>query len=197
MEKNRHASKGELGDMRAVFEKSIDLAYLTFGTNAFRRFRPGSEHARDGAWERNKLNLALWDTVLYGLSFFEKAQIVPVADAVREELIDLMTNDGQFVEYITSTGDKPERIRYRAEEWQRRLRLLVADPQPRAFSLELKERLFSDDPTCQICGQRIHDIDDSEVDHVEHYWRGGATIPENARLTHRYCNRARGGREDR
>ena len=29
------------------------------------------------------------------------------------------------------------------------------------------------------------------VDHIEQYWRGGKTIPENARLTHRYCNMAR------
>ena len=42
--------------------------------------------------------------------------------------------------------------------------------------------------------QSIHNIDDSEVDHIEHYWKGGKTVPENARLTHRYCNRQRGGR---
>jgi len=29
------------------------------------------------------------------------------------------------------------------------------------------------------------------VDHIEMYWKGGKTIPENARLTHRYCNWAR------
>ncbi|MDP2858918.1 MAG: hypothetical protein Q8P50_13205 [Bacillota bacterium] len=26
---------------------------------------------------------------------------------------------------------------------------------------------------------------------MEQYWVGGRTIPENARLTHRYCNGAR------
>ncbi|HOO52398.1 MAG TPA: hypothetical protein PLK94_14045 [Alphaproteobacteria bacterium] len=29
------------------------------------------------------------------------------------------------------------------------------------------------------------------MDHIEQYWTGGKTIPENARLTHRYCNMAR------
>ncbi|MGH8541031.1 MAG: HNH endonuclease [Stenotrophobium sp.] len=38
-------------------------------------------------------------------------------------------------------------------------------------------------------------IEDAAVDHVAHYWRGGLTIPANARLTHRYCNSRRGGRE--
>jgi hypothetical protein len=49
------------------------------------------------------------------------------------------------------------------------------------------------DPTCLICQQKIQTIDDAEIDHVEHYWRGGETISSNARLTHRFCNRSRGG----
>jgi len=31
----------------------------------------------------------------------------------------------------------------------------------------------------------------ASANHVEQYWRGGRTIPENARLAHRYCNLAR------
>jgi 5-methylcytosine-specific restriction endonuclease McrA len=67
-------------------------------------------------------------------------------------------------------------------------------PEPRGFSSELKRGLFENNPTCQLCKQQIHDVDDAEVDHIKQYWRGGQTIPENARLTHRYCNRVRGGR---
>lgn len=51
--------------------------------------------------------------------------------------------------------------------------------------------LFKENPTCAICGNGIQHIDDAAVDHIEQYWRGGKTIPENARLTHRYCNLAR------
>lgn len=47
-----------------------------------------------------------------------------------------------------------------------------------------------------ICGQKIHNIDDAAVDHIEQYWRGGQTIPDNARLTHRYCNVARSRLDD-
>ncbi len=196
MEQHLNPSHTELAEMRAVFEKSIEMAYAVFGPNAFRRFRPGREDDHNGHWEKNTLNVALWDTLLYSFSFFEKSQIIPIADAIREEFLDVMTHDREFVEYISSSTDKPERIQYRAEVWLRRLRTLVghAPAEPRTFSLELKETLYEANPTCEICGQRIHDIDDAEVDHLEHYWRGGRTIPENARLTHRYCNRARGGR---
>jgi 5-methylcytosine-specific restriction endonuclease McrA len=64
-------------------------------------------------------------------------------------------------------------------------------PQPRCFSRTLKNALFEANPTCTICGQNIAEIDDAAVDHIEQYWRGGKTIPENARLTHRHCNVAR------
>jgi hypothetical protein len=66
---------------------------------------------------------------------------------------------------------------------------------PRCFTLKLKEELYNGDPTCAICGQKIQNIDDAAVDHIEQYWVGGKTIPENARLAHRYCNWARSRKE--
>lgn len=56
---------------------------------------------------------------------------------------------------------------------------------------KLKEELMDNDPTCAICGQRIGSVDDAALDHIKQYWMGGKTIPENARLTHRYCNWSR------
>ena len=152
----------------------------------------------DGRWETGgAINVALWDTILYTFAFYEPRQIVPIADAIREEFLDLLTHDRTFVDYIGRTTDKPDRIRYRAETWKRRLEDLVRTPEnePRNFSKALKRRLYEEDPSCAICDQHIHLLDDSEIDHVVHYWRGGRTIPENARLTHRYCNRRRGGQD--
>ncbi len=77
--------------------------------------------------------------------------------------------------------------------WNNIINSIVADDKAdeRCFSLQLKKTLYDNDPTCAICGQHIADIDDSAVDHIEQYWKGGKTIPSNARLTHRYCNCAR------
>lgn len=195
MEEHRDPSDKELAEMRAIFERSIEMAYSVFGANAFRRFYSGREGIPNGRWESRKLNVALWDTLLYTFSYYDKPQIIPIADSILEEFLDVATNDNAFVEYVTSTTDKPDRIQFRAETWRQRLQSLVSDKEPRNFSLSLKQQLYSEDPTCRICGQRIHELDDAEVDHIEHYWRGGKTIPENARLSHRYCNRARGGRD--
>ena len=195
IETYRHADPAELDKMRKVFEKSIEMAHTVFGPYAFHRFNPGRSNDPNGGWEKRKLNVALWDTLLYTFSFYEKHQIIPVSDAIREEFLDVLTHDTTFVEYISSTTDKPDRVQYRADIWGQRLKALVANKEPRNFSLELKQKLYDDNPTCKLCGQRIHDIDDAEVDHIKHYWRGGKTIEKNARLTHRYCNRVRGGRD--
>lgn len=140
--------------------------------------------------------MALWDTLLYVFTFFERPQVLPAADAIREEFLDLMSNDPIFVGYIGRTTDKPDRIRYREDIWKRRIEPLITTPrdETRSFSRALKQELYSANPACAICNQQIHSVDDAEIDHIEHYWRGGRTVPENARLTHRFCNRVRGGR---
>ncbi len=85
--------------MKAMFESAIECAWAVFGVfgpNAFRRWSSGDDRSPEGQRE-SKLNIALWDTVLYTFAFFEKRQIVPVADAIREEFLDLMSTDDTFV----------------------------------------------------------------------------------------------------
>jgi hypothetical protein len=191
----RHAAPSEIAALKSMFATAIECAWTVFGPNAFRRWSTGDDRSPEGQWE-SKLNVALWDTILYTFAFFEKRQIVPVADAIREEFLDVMTNDDTFVDYIGRTTDKPDRVRYRADTWRRHLDSAITVPpsETRPFSRRLKVDLHNADPTCAICDQHIHSPEDAEVDHIKHYWRGGATIPENARLTHRHCNRKRGGR---
>jgi hypothetical protein len=77
--------------------------------------------------------------------------------------------------------------------WEENLEQIIESTkqQPRCFSYKLKKEFYDTDPTCSICNQHIHDIDDAALDHIHQYWMGGKTIPENARLTHRYCNWSR------
>jgi len=187
----------EMEKLRKLFKKSIDLTKTVFGENSFRRFRVGNEIDYSGTWERKKINKALFDVVMYGFTEYEKHQIVPRSDAIREELLWLMTHDQGFIDSIMfGTSDK-SKVLIRFEKWLKNLREIVGYPEkePRGFSLDLKRDLYQNNPTCNICGQKIQTLDDAEVDHIEFYWRGGKTIPSNARLVHRYCNRHRGGRD--
>jgi len=197
IQKFRDISSEEEKELRKVFKKCVDLSKVVFGEFAFKRFICGnSERKPQGQWERRKVNRALFDLIMYGFSRYEKNQIIPRADIIREELIALMTRDEGFMNSILFTTDKTEKVNLRFKKWLQSLEEIVGLPktEKRNFSLEFKEQLWKNNPTCRICGQRINVLDDAEIDHVEHYWRGGETIPSNARLTHRYCNRARGGR---
>lgn len=196
METHRFATVSDVVEMKQSFADAIECAWAVFGDNAFRRWTPSGAEGGQGVWD-SKLNIALWDTILYSFAFVEKRQVFPAADVLREEFLDLMTNDIKFVDCIGRSTDNHERLRYRADVWLARLREAVTLParEPRAFSRKLKQQMHEADPSCAICRQHIHSTDDAEIDHVMHYWRGGRTIPENARLTHRHCNRARGGRQ--
>lgn len=197
MQKHRFLSAQDVLEMRRAFETAIEMAWDVFGSTAFRRYTPPSDAGSSGKWEAGgKLNIALWDTVMNVFTYFERRQIIPISDAIREEFLDLMSTDQIFVDYIGRTTDKPDRIRYRAEAWKSRVEGLVNVPanERRQFSRQLKMNLFDNNTACAICNQQIHSLDDAEVDHVMHYWRGGATVPANARLAHRFCNRQRGGR---
>lgn len=107
MSKYRNLNEEEKEKMRKLFKKSIDLTKTVFGENSFRRFQVGNETDPNGMWEKRKINKALFDIVMYGFVDYEKHQIVPNSDAIREELIWLMTHDQEFIDSITlSTNDK-------------------------------------------------------------------------------------------
>jgi 5-methylcytosine-specific restriction endonuclease McrA len=82
--------------------------------------------------------------------------------------------------------------------WNNTLSSVIKDDKvdTRCFTREFKQRLFEANPTCTICGNQINTIDDCAVDHIEQYWMGGRTIPENARLAHRFCNWSRPRKEN-
>ena len=190
MEQYRHLDNDEEHRLRKLFRKSVKLSKTLFWDKAFRRFMKTRD--TNGKWEANKINKALFDVVMYGFTRYEESQIVPNSDSIREGLIHLMTNDDDFLDAISTYTDNKNKIEVRFEKWFSELKEIVTQSvEPRCFDLQYKKELWESDPTCTICGQRIHLIDDGEIDHIDHYWCGGKTLPSNARLTHRYCNRAR------
>ncbi len=193
MERHRHLSDDELATMKSVFEKSIEMAYAVFQDRAFRRYYPGNTYNPNGTWESSRLNVALWDTLLFTFSQHELDEILPIKDHIREEFLDLITNDKKFVECISSSTDRADRIQYRATVWQERLQALIGlkTGEPRTFSLAFKEALLKKNSTCHVCWKPIETVDDAVIAHISDYWRAPKPIPENARLDHRFCHRTR------
>jgi len=193
MRTHRNIESADANEMQAAFKTSVSLIRSLLGSNAFRRFHRGTEDNPDGYWEPKKFNAALFDILMWGFASKDKNRVMSQLDAIREALIALMTEDQGFIDSIELSTSSLKMVTYRFDRWRNVLEaILVRSPQQqRCFSRALKKELYDRDPTCAICHQHIAEVDDAAVDHIEQYWLGGKTIPENARLAHRYCNWAR------
>jgi rubredoxin len=181
-------------ELERTFRNAVSLSRTVFGDKAFKRFSIGTRKDPQGKWE-NQPNKALYDIVMWGFSRYTQSQIVPVSDAIFEELVNLMTTDRQFEDAITYATADPNKVKLRFTRWQNALDSIVgfSGPEPRTFTIDKKKQLFAGNPTCALCNQQIRLLADAHVHHIQHYWRGGSTVPENAALVHRYCNLAEGG----
>ncbi|MDP3066646.1 MAG: HNH endonuclease signature motif containing protein, partial [Methanobacteriaceae archaeon] len=144
-----------------------------------------------------QFNKSLYEVLMFTFANADKNQVFSNLDSIREAWINLMTNDKEFIDSIEISTNTVKATRTRFDKWRMELESIIESgtKEPRCFSTHLKEELYESDPTCAICKQHISGIDDAALDHVKQYWKGGKTIPENARLTHRYCNWARSRKE--
>ncbi|MFJ1123226.1 HNH endonuclease family protein [Bacillus thuringiensis] len=174
------------------FQDSLQLTRTVFGDNSFKSVSIKKSHSNYSLhW--NKTNKVLFDLIMVSFAQYDKAQIVPHADSIREALINLILNDPNFLPQ-DGTLSKTN-VLHRFNLWNAELNSIIGHKkQPRSFSFQLKKELFDNNATCSYCNQQISSIDDAVVDHHLPYWKGGETIPENARLLHIYCNQKKGGK---
>ena len=193
MAKYKNISRDEAEKIKSVFKNALQITKSLFPENTFRRFHPGTKLKPDGAWKSNTINAALYDAMMLVFHDKDKNQVYAALDALREGIIDLMTSDAEFLDSIVSGTSDDQRVKKRFRLLQSRVDDILKhyQRQPRCFSQQLKIELYNKNPTCTICNNFIYHIDDAAIDHIRQYWEGGQTIPENARLTHRYCNLAR------
>lgn len=187
----------EAQKLRQAFKNACQIIRSLLGENAFKRFYKGTEKNPNGYWEPQQFNASLYDILMFSMAREDKNTVFQNLDAIREALINLMTDDDDFISSIQISTSSVQAVTMRFDKWRNALKAIigVGQKEPRCFTAKLKEELFAQDSTCAICEQKIHNIDDSAVDHIEQYWTGGRTIPENARLTHRFCNWSRARKE--
>jgi hypothetical protein len=193
MEKYQDISANDEQDLRFAFKNTVQIIRTLLDKNAFKRFYRGDEKNKNGKWETQKFNVSLFDILMYSFAKEDKNNVHRNLDRIRESLIDLMTNDQVFIESIELSTSSVKAVTNRFDKWRMTLQTILGinETEPRCFTYDLKQQLFDTNDSCALCGNKIRNIDDSAVDHIQQYWTGGKTIPENARLTHRYCNNAR------
>ena len=62
----------------------------------------------------------------------------------------------------------------------------------RSGSNQRAEIIERDEMCCGICGGRVADPADIEIDHILPISRGGLTVASNLQVAHGSCNRAKG-----
>jgi Protein of unknown function DUF262/HNH endonuclease len=190
----RDISEADAKALRASFKNACQVIKSMFDKNAFKRFYRGTEkNPAGGYWEPKKFNASLYDIVMYSFAKEDKNVLYQNLDSIREAFICLMTENAEFIDAIELSTSSAQAVTKRFDIWRATLQAIigVGSKEPRCFSKQLKQQLFNANSTCAICGQQIASVDDSAVDHIKQYWTGGRTIPENARLAHRFCNSSR------
>jgi hypothetical protein len=193
MRKYQYIEQNDIDSLKTAFKNAVAIIKSLFDSRAFKRFYKGNEKNPNGYWEPKKFNASLYDILMYSFAREDKNKVYQNLDSIREALIYLMTNDQEFIDSIELSTSSIQAVTKRFDKWRMTLQdiLGIAQKEPRCFTFQLKKELYDKDNTCAICKQSILNVDDAAVDHIEQYWKGGRTIPENARLTHRYCNWAR------
>jgi hypothetical protein len=196
-QEQRNISDRDLLELKAAFKNSCMIIKSIFDVHAFKRFYKGKVAEPNGFWEPKKFNASLYDILMYSFAKEDKNKVYQNLDSIKEALINLMTEDQSFIDAIELSTSSVQAITIRFDKWRAALQAVlgVQQKEPRCFSYQLKSEMMNTNSTCAICNQRIASIDDSAIDHVKQYWMGGRTIPENARLTHRFCNWARARKE--
>jgi len=197
MEKYQFISDSDSVELESAFKNSISIIKSVLGDNAFKRYYKGTDSNPNGHWEPKKFNASVFDILMYCFAREDKNKVYQNLDAVREALIYLMTSDQEFIDSIELSTSSIQAVTKRFDKWRAALQGVIGiqNKEPRCFSLSLKKEMYDKESTCNICGQNIQLLDDAALDHIDQYWMGGKTVPENARLTHRFCNWSRPRKE--
>lgn len=195
LETYRDPSQAKIKEFEDQFRKSMKAAVTIFGDSAFRLRREQREGSRFAGEWAGRPNAAVFQVISVSFTRYDLGQLTRAADAIYEEYVDMVSSDNQWCDYVRRATGETGRIEYVFETWGERLKAVVKGAQPndsvRLFSRQLKKELFDQSRTCSLCRQEIKLMNDAVLDHDKHYWRGGKTVPDNARLVHRLCNASR------
>lgn len=191
MRTNLNMDDIEKKKIKDAFKRAVTNLTSLLGEKSFCKFKI-DENTGVGDWEKTN-NLALFDILMDSMARVDTTVVMRNLDSIKEALIDLMVSNKTFSDSIMIKTSDALIVKRRFEIWRKTLDSVLNDDKAdkRCFSRAFKKKLYDNNPTCSICGQHINSLDDAAVDHIEQYWLGGKTIPENARLTHRFCNWSR------
>jgi len=178
----------ELKAHTTLFKQTLQNIYAVFGDKAGRLYEINPRNNK-GTWD-SKFSVTAFDIQASALMNRPVAKVQQAAEQIRELFLFTMLTDAELQDAISKRTGSTSQTKIR---WTK-FRALV-DPiidgtlvEPRFFGFEFREQLYDKSSVCRLCQNEIHSLDDSTVDHIVPYSKGGKTIPANAQLAHRGCN---------
>ena len=174
----------------ALFRQTMQNIYIVFGSNAGRLYSTGTEDRQtvEGKWD-TRFSISAFDIQASALLGYTPAKVQEVAEQIREAYIFYLLTNPQVRLAISRqpAGKAATKLRWFGFKVEVQ-NILNKAVEPRFFSYEVRRQLFDASPMCAICKNQIHSFDDSTVDHIHPYSKGGKTILTNGQLAHRSCN---------
>lgn len=170
-----------------IFRQTVQNIYNVFGANSARLYSIDAKS--NGSWDA-KFSVAALDIQAGALVGKPTAKVQAVAEQIREQYLYCLLTDDVLQSAISKQTGGTTQTKYRWNTFKTIVEPIIDGTilEPRFFDLTFRRQLFDKADVCKICGNQIHSFDDSTVDHIHPYSKGGKTLANNAQLAHRSCN---------
>lgn len=180
----------QLKAQAAMFRQTMQNIYIVFGSNAAHLYSTGTEDRPtvEGKWD-TRFSISAFDIQASALLGYAPAKVQEVAEQIQEAYIFYLLTNPQVRLAISRqpAGKIATKLRWFGFKVEVQ-NIMNKTAEPRFFSYEVRRQLYDASPMCAICRNQIHSFEDSTVDHIHPYSKGGKTILANAQLAHRSCN---------
>ena len=180
----------QINSQAAMFRQTMQNIYIVFGPNAGHLYSTGTEDrpTTEGKWD-TRFSISAFDIQASALIGYTPSKVQAAAEQIQEAYIFYLLTNPQVRLAISRqpAGKAATKLRWFGFKTEVQNILSQAVTEPRFFSYEVRRTLYDTNPMCAICKNQIHSFDDSTVDHIQPYSKGGKTVLENAQLVHRSC----------
>jgi 5-methylcytosine-specific restriction endonuclease McrA len=186
-----HYAPKEPQDLRAhasLFKQTMQNIYAVFGEKSARLYET-NPRSNKGAWD-TKFSVMALDIQASALVNQPSNKVQQAAEQIRELFLFTMLTDAEMQDAISRRTGSSVQTKLRWTNFRSLVDPIINGTvvEPRFFEFSFRKDLFDKSPTCRLCDNEIHSLDDSTVDHVVPYSKGGKTKTDNAQLAHRSCN---------
>jgi 5-methylcytosine-specific restriction endonuclease McrA len=172
----------------AQFRQTIQNIYAVFGKKAGRIFEV-DPRTGEGAWD-SKFSVLIFEIQAAALMNRPPVKVQQSAEQLRELFLFTLLSDSALKDAISKRTGSTLQTNVRWTRFRDLVNPIIDGTQvePRFFDFAFRRSLFDKSPICLLCNNQIHSFEDSTVDHIAAYSKGGKTVSTNAQLAHRGCN---------